>query len=227
MFTPLQGYKTYIASLVAVVGALAGALDGEMSWSAAMAVIAPAVIGAAVRHGISTSKAAIVEELLKALAKMADSAGQRTGAPLLAAMLGGALLLSACGTTSQVASQVANAAQSPAGQALVTMLASFSPGVSSVVAKINSGLALTQADKQMVCGAAAEANGAYQLFAPLLGVSKTDIATETAAMAAVDDACDGTTTDIASAVQTALKAYQDFTATLTSGGVPVTTAPPT
>lgn len=86
MFAPLAGYKTYIAAIVAVASALVAALDGDMTWSAASAVITPALIGAALRHGLSSTLAAILPSVIDALAKAADGA-KKTAPVLLAAIL--------------------------------------------------------------------------------------------------------------------------------------------
>lgn len=131
-------------------------------------------------------------------------------------------VLAAC-SAAQI-QQAATALASPAGQALVTELESFTPGVSGVVASINSGIAATAADKQMVCGAMSEANGLFLLAAPLVGISAADQATESAAMAGVNTACDSTTTDLQSTVTTVLAAYAATTKSLASAGVAVSTA---
>jgi hypothetical protein len=91
MLAPFSGYKTYLVASLSIVGALIGALDGDMTWSAASAVIVPALIGAAVRHGLSTSLAALLPGILEAVAKAADSAGKKAGAILLALALAGSL----------------------------------------------------------------------------------------------------------------------------------------
>jgi hypothetical protein len=73
MFSPLVGYKTYITAGLAITGALLGALDGDITWSAAFGLVAPAALAACVRHGVSTSTAALMENIATALVK---SAGQ-------------------------------------------------------------------------------------------------------------------------------------------------------
>lgn len=99
MFAPLAGYKTYIAAVIACAGALLGALDGDVTWAQASAIITPAVIGAAVRHGLSTTVAALLPSIIDALAKAADQTGKKAG--LLIAGLLATLALSACGLTAQ------------------------------------------------------------------------------------------------------------------------------
>lgn len=96
MLAPLAGYKTYIAAVLAVAGALAGALDGDMTWQQASAIIVPAVIGAALRHGLSSSVAGLLSAVLDAAAKAADQTGKRPGALLLMLTLATALHLAAC-----------------------------------------------------------------------------------------------------------------------------------
>jgi hypothetical protein len=96
MLAPLAGYKTYIAAVLAVLGALAGALDGDMTWQQAAAVITPAIIGAALRHGFSTSITALISAIVDALAKAADQMGKKSGTILLAGIVLGALALTAC-----------------------------------------------------------------------------------------------------------------------------------
>jgi hypothetical protein len=96
MLAPLAGYKTYIAAALAVIGALAGALDGGMTWQQASAIVVPAVIGAALRHGLSTSIASLLSSILGAAAKAADQVGKRPSAILVALVLSAALQLGAC-----------------------------------------------------------------------------------------------------------------------------------
>jgi hypothetical protein len=52
----LIGYKTYILAGVTVIGAIASYLVGDMTIQQAVAIVVPALSGAFVRHGISTSK---------------------------------------------------------------------------------------------------------------------------------------------------------------------------
>jgi hypothetical protein len=142
---------------------------------------------------------------------------------MLAASFIGVGVLAGCGSASQVASELASAVSSPAGQALIQAVANFNPAIASITAKINGGLALAQPDLQMACGAASWANSAYQLFAPALGASAADMAAERASFIAVEDLCTGTTTDVASAIQMVVRAYTDTVASLSVGGVPVAT----
>lgn len=78
----LSGKKTYLAGIAAVLGAVAAALAGTMSWAEALAIIVPAVLGMTVRAGVST-------ETAKTAAKVA--------APLVLAVLA----LGGCATTTQ------------------------------------------------------------------------------------------------------------------------------
>lgn len=78
MLTPLAGYKTYITAGLAVTGALFGALDGDITWSAALGLIAPAALAACIRHGVSTSTAALIESVGTALAKAADDSARQS-----------------------------------------------------------------------------------------------------------------------------------------------------
>lgn len=50
----LAGYKTYIVAAVAVITAVAGYLTGELSAVAAGQAVLTAVLGATIRHGVST-----------------------------------------------------------------------------------------------------------------------------------------------------------------------------
>jgi hypothetical protein len=51
----LIGYKTYIVAALAVLGAIGGYLDGDLTVTAAIQVIIPAILAATVRHGITTT----------------------------------------------------------------------------------------------------------------------------------------------------------------------------
>jgi hypothetical protein len=161
--------------------------------------------------------------LVEAAEQIALSAVKKALPFMLAAGLVGAGVLTACSSASQVAAQLASAVSSPAGQALIQAVANFNPSIAAIIAKINGGLTVAQSDLQMACGAASWANGAYQLFAPALGASASDMTAEKASFAGVEDLCNGTTTDVASAVQTVVKAYIDIVADLSAGGVPVQT----
>ena len=133
------------------------------------------------------------------------------------------LLLGACGTPSQVASEVASAAASPAGQSLIQAIANFNPSIAAITAKINGKLQLAQSDLQMACGAASWANGAYELFGPALGANAADTTAEQAAYAGVQGLCNGNTTNVAGAVETVVTAYNGIVTQLSAGGVPVAT----
>jgi hypothetical protein len=98
MLAPLAGYKTYIAAVLAVAGALASALDGDMTWQQASAVIVPAIIGAALRHGLSTSVASLISAVADALAKAADQVGNGAAPKALAVFLLVGMALAACST---------------------------------------------------------------------------------------------------------------------------------
>jgi len=161
--------------------------------------------------------------LVEAAEQIALGAVKKALPFMMAASLIGAGLLSACSSASQVASQLASAVSSSAGQALIQAVANFNPQIAAITAKVNGGLTLAQSDLQMACGAASWGNGAYQLFAPALGASAADMTAEKASFAGVEDVCNGTTTDVAGAVETVLKAYTDVVADLSAGGVPVQT----
>jgi type IV secretory pathway VirB2 component (pilin) len=47
----LQGYKTYITAVVAVIGAVAAALTGDMSYADAAQIVVTALIGAFLKNG--------------------------------------------------------------------------------------------------------------------------------------------------------------------------------
>ena len=96
MLAPLAGYKTYIAAVLVVAGALAGALDGDMTWQQASAIVVPAVIGAALRHGLSTTVASLVSAIVEAMAKAADQVGKKPSVLFLAATFSAMLDLGAC-----------------------------------------------------------------------------------------------------------------------------------
>jgi phage-related holin len=57
----LKGYKTYIVAAVAVIGAVAGFLVGDLSMADAIQLVVTAVLGATIRSGVNTAtKAATV-----------------------------------------------------------------------------------------------------------------------------------------------------------------------
>jgi hypothetical protein len=144
-----------------------------------------------------------------------------------------ALCLSACTTVSNLTglplsspSNVANFVASPAGQSLVTSVASATPQVSSVVAKINSGLASTALDKQIVCAGFSFAHGLYTSVGPLAGASAADNVNEAAASTAVDTICNGNTSNLTAAIATVANAYTATTAKLAATPeVPVVSVP--
>ncbi len=51
----LNGYKTYIVGALAVLGAVGGWLDGDLTLLAALNVAIPALLAMTVRHGIATT----------------------------------------------------------------------------------------------------------------------------------------------------------------------------
>lgn len=53
----LIGYKTYIVGVLAVLGALGGWLDGDLTALAALNLAVPAVLAMTVRHGVATTGA--------------------------------------------------------------------------------------------------------------------------------------------------------------------------
>ena len=50
----LSGYKTYIVGTLAVLGAIGGLLDGDLTVAAAINLAIPALLAMTVRHGIAT-----------------------------------------------------------------------------------------------------------------------------------------------------------------------------
>jgi hypothetical protein len=73
----------------------------------------------------------------------------------------------------------------------------------------------------MLCGGISWLDAGFQVAAGVGVVPAADGAMERAAMVAANDACAGSTTDVASAVQTVAKAYTETTAALQKAGVPV------
>lgn len=53
MFGILKGYKTYVVALLAVIGAIAGVLTGDVELAAGIQLGVTAILGATLRHGIS------------------------------------------------------------------------------------------------------------------------------------------------------------------------------
>ena len=53
----LSGYKTYILAGVTIIGAVASYLIGDLTLQAAIAIVIPALTGAFIRHGITTTMA--------------------------------------------------------------------------------------------------------------------------------------------------------------------------
>jgi hypothetical protein len=51
----LIGYKTYIVGVLAVLGAVGGWLDGDLTLLAALNVAVPALLAMTVRHGVATA----------------------------------------------------------------------------------------------------------------------------------------------------------------------------
>ena len=51
----LNGYKTYITGALAVLGALGGWLDGDLTVAAALNMAVPAILAMTLRHGIAQS----------------------------------------------------------------------------------------------------------------------------------------------------------------------------
>jgi hypothetical protein len=51
----LSGYKTYIVGALAVLGALGGYLDGDLTITAALNLAIPAILAMTVRHGITAT----------------------------------------------------------------------------------------------------------------------------------------------------------------------------
>jgi hypothetical protein len=223
MFAPLSGKKTYIVAGTSIVGALLGALDGEVSWQQAATIVVPSLLAAAMRHGISTSAAALIQGVLETVAKAADGAGKQAGLLLVGLAAAGTVLgLSACsGGAAKTGTEIAAALSSPAAQAVLAGIGNFAPAVGQVMAKLDDGLAAAEPDEQMACGGMSWLDAGFQIAADAGLVSTDDAAAEKAAMAAVDDACSGSATDIGSAVATVARAYMDTTTALQNAGVPV------
>lgn len=51
----LNGYKTYIVCLVAIIYGVSGFFTGNLDANAAIQIVLTALTGAGIRHGISTS----------------------------------------------------------------------------------------------------------------------------------------------------------------------------
>ena len=51
----LQGYKTYITAAVAIIGAVAGYLTGDLQLAAAVQLAVTAILGATLRSGIANA----------------------------------------------------------------------------------------------------------------------------------------------------------------------------
>jgi len=49
----LNGYKTYITGALAILGAVGGYLDGDLTLVAALNIAVPAMLALTLRHGIS------------------------------------------------------------------------------------------------------------------------------------------------------------------------------
>jgi len=105
---PLAGKKTYIAALLAILGAVLGGLDGDLTWPQSFELIVPAVLGLTLRHGISSSALSLAAALAASVAKAAADpdkqtsvapelrSGPTTTAALLLAICLGATSLAAC-----------------------------------------------------------------------------------------------------------------------------------
>ena len=52
----LKGKKTYVAATLAVLGAVAGYLTGDIVLTDAVQLVVTAVLGATIRHGIAAEK---------------------------------------------------------------------------------------------------------------------------------------------------------------------------
>lgn len=50
----LAGYKTYVVAALAILGAIAGYLTGDLSLADAAQTVLTAVLAATVRHGVTT-----------------------------------------------------------------------------------------------------------------------------------------------------------------------------
>ena len=51
----LAGYKTYITAALAILGAVASYFMGDLALADAIQIVIPALMGAFVRHGVTTT----------------------------------------------------------------------------------------------------------------------------------------------------------------------------
>jgi hypothetical protein len=54
----LSGYKTYLAGVLTILGAIGGFLTGTLPVEQAVNLVVPAILAMTVRHGISTATSA-------------------------------------------------------------------------------------------------------------------------------------------------------------------------
>jgi len=59
----MNGFKTYTAALLTVLGSVVLGFTGGISWVQAAFLVVPAVVAACVRHGVSTSTASVLEKI--------------------------------------------------------------------------------------------------------------------------------------------------------------------
>lgn len=63
----LSGYKTYIVGGLAVLGALGGWLDGNLTWMAALQLAIPAILAMTVRNGVQNQTATMAATVVQAV----------------------------------------------------------------------------------------------------------------------------------------------------------------
>lgn len=131
---PLAGRKTYIAAFLAIIGAVLGGLDGDLTWPQSFDITVPALIGVTIRHGISTSALSLAASFAASIAKAASDPGNKTSAVLLALCLG-ATTLGACTAAQISAADNAVAASCAAYAPIAAKLVSSNTGtVQSILA---------------------------------------------------------------------------------------------
>jgi hypothetical protein len=53
----MNGAKTYIVAICAIIGTVGSAVSGAITWPEAFAIIVPAITAMTIRHGITTEAA--------------------------------------------------------------------------------------------------------------------------------------------------------------------------
>jgi hypothetical protein len=54
MLTQLAGYKTYITAAIGILTETGLVIDGEVTWQNAIPVVITCLLGAFIRHGVTT-----------------------------------------------------------------------------------------------------------------------------------------------------------------------------